>query len=140
MEQAPLTITGMGPSLFNLDEPTQAARLAPILRSFAERDVLFGTSSWKYEGWLGSIYDRDRYLTRNKFSRTKFEAECLREYASTFPIVGGDFSFYQFPRPEVWTKIFEALHQPSASGSRFRSPSRSCAGPVTRAMEVMPAR
>ena len=119
----------MGRSLFDMDEPTQADRLAPLLKSFAERGVFFGTSSWKYEGWIGSIYDRDRYLTRNKFSRTKFEAECLREYASTFPIVGGDFSFYQFPRPELWAKLFEALHPASASGSRFRSPSRLRAWP-----------
>jgi hypothetical protein len=43
---------------------------------------------------VGSIYSQDRYLTRNKFSKAKFEANCLSEYAETFPVVGGDFSFY----------------------------------------------
>ena len=38
------------------DIPPQAARLAPKLHALAERGIYFGTSSWKYEGWLGSIY------------------------------------------------------------------------------------
>jgi uncharacterized protein YecE (DUF72 family) len=94
-------------SLFDDDaSPPLAARLAPRLRSLADRGVYFGTSSWKYEGWLGTIYTQERYLTRRKFSRTKFEAECLREYADTFPVVGGDFSFYRFPTAEDWARIF----------------------------------
>jgi hypothetical protein len=76
------------------DRPPQAARLAPRLRSLAERGVFLGTSSWKYEGWVGSIYSRERYATRGKFSRTRFEAECLAEYSRTFPTVCGDFAFY----------------------------------------------
>jgi uncharacterized protein YecE (DUF72 family) len=97
----------MSGSLFDADEtPQQAARLKPVLRSLAERGVYFGTSSWKYEGWLGSIYSRERYLSRGRFSKKKFEAECLREYAETFPVVGGDFSFYQFPTPDYWTRLF----------------------------------
>ena len=97
----------MAQSLFETDKPApQAARLAATLRSLAERGVSIGTSSWKYEGWLGSIYHRDRYLTRGRFSKKKFEAECLREYAETFPAVGGDFSFYQFPSKDFWDKLF----------------------------------
>jgi hypothetical protein len=34
-------------------------------------------SSWKYDGWLGSIYREDRYLTRGKFSNARFEEHCL---------------------------------------------------------------
>lgn len=86
--------------------PPQAARLAPKLRALAKRGVFFGSSSWKYEGWLGSIYTPDKYTIRGKFSKRKFEAECLREYAKTFPIVGGDFSFYQFPSPDYWDRLF----------------------------------
>src|SRR4051812_5492808 len=97
-------------SLFDdADEPPpQAVRLAPRLRALAERGVYFGTSSWKYDGWLGSVYSRDRYVTRGQFSRKRFEAECLAEYAKTFPIVCGDFAFYQFPSPESWSKLFRA--------------------------------
>jgi hypothetical protein len=57
----------------------QAARLAPKLRALAKRGIYFGTSSWKYEGWLGSIYSGDRYVTRGKFSKAKFEENCLTD-------------------------------------------------------------
>jgi uncharacterized protein YecE (DUF72 family) len=90
------------------DRPPQAARLAPRLRALAEAGVYFGTSSWKYEGWLGSIYVEDRYTTRGKFSKKKFEETCLAEYAATFPTVCGDFAFYQFPSEEFWARLFEA--------------------------------
>jgi uncharacterized protein YecE (DUF72 family) len=97
----------MGRSLFDADDlPPLAAHLAPSLRALAERGVYFGTSSWKYPGWLDSIYTRERYVTRGKFSQMKFEADCLREYAETFPVVGGDFSFYQFPTPDAWGRVF----------------------------------
>ncbi len=89
------------------DLAPQAARLAPKLRACAEKGVYFGTSSWKYEGWLGTVYSPDHYLTRGKFSRKKFEAECLEEYARIFPMVCGDFAFYQFPTPEYWEKLFK---------------------------------
>ena len=89
------------------DRPAQARRLAEKLHGLAERNVFFGTSSWKYEGWLGDIYSKDRYVERGKFSQKKFESECLREYAEIFPVVGGDFSFYQFPSPSYWEKLFD---------------------------------
>ena len=88
------------------DRPAQAARLTPRLHALAEQGVYFGTSSWKYEGWLGNVYDAERYVTRGKFSQQKFEAECLAEYAATFPIVCGDFAFYQFPSPDYWKRLF----------------------------------
>jgi uncharacterized protein YecE (DUF72 family) len=111
----------VGRSLFDADDtPPLAARLAPTLRSLAERGVYFGTSSWKYEGWLDSIYTRERYLTRGKLSRKRFEAACLREYAETFPVVGGDFSFYQFPTPEYWANLFHGL--PATFGFGLKVP------------------
>src|SRR6478609_9102047 len=86
--------------------PPQAARLRPRLRALADQGVYFGTSSWKYEGWLGQIYSPERYATRGKFSQAKFDSECLQEYAETFPIVCGDFSFYQFPSAAYWKRLF----------------------------------
>lgn len=96
------------PSLFP-DEPDlapQAARLAPKLHELADQGVRFGTSSWKYVGWLGSIYSGDLYKTRGKHSKAKFERECLTEYARVFPTVCGDFVFYQFPSQEYWDDLF----------------------------------
>ena len=88
------------------NEKFDRAGLAARLRALAGQNIWIGASSWKYEGWLDQIYTRERYLSRGKFSRKRFEAECLAEYAETFPIVCGDFSFYQFPSPEYWRKLF----------------------------------
>ena len=56
-----------------------------------------GTSSWKYPGWIGSIYSDELYLTRGRFSQAKFDRTCLQEYARTFKTVCIDAAFYQFP-------------------------------------------
>jgi uncharacterized protein YecE (DUF72 family) len=81
--------------------------LAARLHALASEHIYIGGSSWKYEGWLGQIYRRERYLSRGRFSRKVFEAECLREYAETFPTVCGDFAFYQFPTVSFWEKLFQ---------------------------------
>lgn len=94
--------------------------LAAKLAALARRGVFIGTSSWKYEGWLGSIYTPERYFTRGKFSQKKFEETCLAEYAETFPIVCGDFSFYQFPSDAYWRKLFGG--SPAALQFAFKVP------------------
>ena len=80
--------------------------LAAKLRSAASENIYIGGSSWKYEGWLGQVYTRGRYLSRGRFSKRLFETECLREYAETFHTVCGDFAFYQFPTEDFWRKLF----------------------------------
>jgi uncharacterized protein YecE (DUF72 family) len=97
-----------GETLPLFEEPFEInrARLSAKLAALASENIFIGTSSWKYEGWIGQIYSRSRYLARGKFSQTRFQAECLREYASTFPIVCGDFSFYQFPPEAYWQRLF----------------------------------
>ena len=96
--------------------------LAEKLRALAEQNVYIGGSSWKYEGWLGQVYARERYLSRGRFSRKLFEAECLREYAETFPTVCGDFAFYQFPSAEFWRSLF--AHVPAAFRFAFKVPEQ----------------
>jgi uncharacterized protein YecE (DUF72 family) len=93
-------------SLFDSPSSFDKEALARRLRALADRRIFIGTSSWKYDGWLDQIYTRDRYLSRGKFSQKHFEAECLAEFAETFPIVCGDFSFYRFPTAEFWKKLF----------------------------------
>jgi uncharacterized protein YecE (DUF72 family) len=90
-------------------------KLAEGVASLARDGIYVGTSSWKYEGWLDQIYTRSLYQARGKFSRKQFEQECLREYASIFPTVCGDFAFYQFPEPEFWARLFER----APAGFRF---------------------
>ncbi|MSR65033.1 MAG: DUF72 domain-containing protein [Verrucomicrobiae bacterium] len=94
--------------------------LKPRLKRWAERGVYFGTSSWKYEGWLGQVYTRDRYFTRGKFSPRKFEQHCLEEYAECFPAVFGDFAFYQFYSDAFWQKLFAQV--PPAFQFCFKAP------------------
>jgi uncharacterized protein YecE (DUF72 family) len=96
-------------SLF--DSPSRFDRdaLQERLAALARQKIWIGTSSWKYQGWLGQIYDRQNYLTRGRFSKARFEAECLREYASIFPTVCGDFAFYQFPEPGFWERLFSQV-------------------------------
>lgn len=80
---------------------TKAALLHSKLAPLAEQRVCIGTSSWKYPGWCGQLYDEQRYLTRGKFSEAKFERECLAEYAQIFPTVCVDAGYYRFPS-EKW--------------------------------------
>ncbi len=95
--------------LFDEPEPGPRSALALRLHALAAQGVYFGTSSWKYPGWLGSIYTPQRYFTRGRFSRKKFDTECLAEYAETFPAVCGDFSFYQFPSDSYWFQLFAGV-------------------------------
>ena len=109
----------MQPGLFE-EAPEWRHRLAARLRELAGQNVWIGTSSWKYPGWLGTIYSPERYQTRGRFSQKKFEEHCLAEYAETFPVVCGDFAFYQFPSPEYWAKLF--LGSPASLRFGFKVP------------------
>jgi uncharacterized protein YecE (DUF72 family) len=97
------------------DQPAPTGRLpeiAPLagrLRELANRSVYLGTSSWKYPGWLGKVYNPARYETRGKVSNKKFNEQCLGEYATIFPTVCGDFAFYQFPTDATWQRTFDQL-------------------------------
>jgi uncharacterized protein YecE (DUF72 family) len=93
-------------SLFEPPSSFDRVALSLRLRALAAENIRIGTSSWKYPGWIGQIYSEDRYRTRGRFSQKRFEAECVAEYAETFPVVCGDFSFYQFPSPEFWQRLF----------------------------------
>jgi uncharacterized protein YecE (DUF72 family) len=66
----------------------------------AAKGVFIGTSSWKYEGWRGMLYDEARYVYRGKFARARFERLCLEEYAEVFKTVCVDGAYYNFPRRE----------------------------------------
>ncbi len=107
----------MEATLFDLDPEPRFDRdgLRARLSGLAARGVYVGGSSWKYEGWLDSVYSRSRYQTRGKFSKKLFEDTCLSEYATVFPTVCGDFAFYQFPSVELWTKLFRQ----TPAGFRF---------------------
>jgi uncharacterized protein YecE (DUF72 family) len=95
-------------------------RLGEKLTALARQGTYLGTSSWKYEGWLGQIYTPERYFTRGRLSRKRFEAECLAEYGQVFPTVCGDFAFYQFPSEVYWQRLFASA--PSELKFAFKVP------------------
>jgi uncharacterized protein YecE (DUF72 family) len=72
-------------------------RLKGSLARLASRGVYLGTSSWKYPGWCGQLYDESRYAWRGKFSEKRFEQQCLAEYAEVFKSVCVDAAYYRFP-------------------------------------------
>lgn len=74
------------------------ARIAAL----AEQGIDVGTSSWNYEGWLGQIYSASRYEYRGRFAKTRFEQNCLSEYAETFKTVCFDGAYYAFYSEEKW--------------------------------------
>jgi uncharacterized protein YecE (DUF72 family) len=72
-------------------------QLAAAASALARENVFIGTSSWKYPGWIGSVYDEQRYLWRGKLAQSRFDAHCLEEYATVFKSVGVDAGYYRFP-------------------------------------------
>ena len=65
--------------------------------SLATAGLVIGTSSWKYPGWLGQLYTRDRYVWRGRYAASRFERNCLAEYAEIFKTVCVDAAYYKFP-------------------------------------------
>ena len=57
------------------------------IRHLAANGVFIGTSSWKYDGWFGQLYTPARYEYRGKVAKTRFERDCLSEYAEVFKTV-----------------------------------------------------
>jgi hypothetical protein len=77
--------------------------------ALAAKGVYVGTSSWKYEGWLGQLFTPCRYEFRGKVAKTRFERDCLSEYAEVFKTVSVDAAYYTFPRPEYLQKLADAV-------------------------------
>ncbi len=75
----------------------------------AAHGVFLGTSSWKYAGWLGQLYTPDRYRYRGKVAKTRFERDCLAEYAEVFRTVCVDAAYYDFPRREYLHKLADQV-------------------------------
>ena len=67
------------------------------ISKLASNGIFIGTSSWKYPGWRGMLYDEARYVWRGKFAESRFEKNCLTEYGEVFKAVGVDAAYYTFP-------------------------------------------
>jgi uncharacterized protein YecE (DUF72 family) len=73
------------------------AEMKQRLADLAVQGVFVGTSSWKYAGWCGTLYSTSRYEWRGKFAQTRFNRDCLAEYAEVFKTVCVDAAYYTFP-------------------------------------------
>lgn len=72
------------------------------LAHLAAQGIFLGTSSWKYRGWEGMIYQG------GYSSEAQFQRQSLREYTSYFPCVGADFTFYTWPNAEMMSYLLDS--------------------------------
>jgi len=79
--------------------PFERETIKRTLAWLAAHGVFIGTSSWKYPGWRGMLYDEQRYMYRGKLAESRFEKNCLSEYAEVFQTVCVDAGYYRFPDP-----------------------------------------
>ena len=79
------------------------------VEALADEGIFIGTSSWKYQGWLNQLYTPTRYEYRGKVEITRFERDCLKEYAEVFKTVCVDAAYYDFPRIEYLEKLSDAV-------------------------------
>ena len=90
-----------------LQRPVQFERdkVKKAISELAGKGVLIGTSSWKYPGWRGLLYDDARYVWHGRFSESRFERLCLAEYAEVFKTVSVDAAYYRFPDEQFWERL-----------------------------------
>jgi len=79
------------------------------VQALAASGVYTGTSSWKYEGWMNQLYTPARYEYRGKVAMTRFERDCLQEYAEVFKSVCVDGAYYNFPSVPYLQKLSDAV-------------------------------
>ncbi len=77
--------------------------------ALAAQGVYLGTSSWKYEGWMGQLYTAGRYEFRGKVAKTRFERDCLREYGEVFKTVCVDAAYYTFPSRQYLERMADQV-------------------------------
>src|SRR5271165_6661431 len=89
--------------------PLEREQMKAKAAELAGQGVFIGTSSWKYQGWFGQLYTPARYEYRGKVAKTRFERDCLAEYAEVFKTVCVDAAYYDFPRPDNLQKLADAV-------------------------------
>jgi uncharacterized protein YecE (DUF72 family) len=75
----------------------------------AAKGIFVGASSWKYDGWFGQLYTPARYEYRGKVAKTRFERDCLSEYAEVFKTVCVDAAYYTFPNGKYLAGLVEKV-------------------------------
>jgi uncharacterized protein YecE (DUF72 family) len=86
-------------------------QLTSKVAELAAQGVFIGTSSWKYPGWCGMLYEGARYEYRGKFAESRFKRNCLREYAQVFKTVCVDAAYYTFPSEQYLEGMAAQVHE-----------------------------
>jgi uncharacterized protein YecE (DUF72 family) len=89
--------------------PFDRDRTKSAVALLAAESVFVGTSSWKYSGWRGMLYDEQRYAWRGKFAESRFKDNCLAEYTEVFKTVCVDGAYYRFPDQRYLEKMVTAV-------------------------------
>jgi uncharacterized protein YecE (DUF72 family) len=89
--------------------PFDRGQVKEQIVNLAGQGVFIGTSSWKYPGWRGMLYDESRYVYRGKFAESRFEKNCLTEYAEVFKTVCVDAAYYAFPSEKYLRGLVEKV-------------------------------
>src|SRR5947207_9282756 len=84
-------------------------QLAQSAAALADQGVFIGTSSWKYPGWRGMLYDDARYVWHGNFAESRFQKYCLAEYSEVFKTVCVDAAYYKFPEARYLEPMFEQV-------------------------------
>lgn len=90
-------------------QPFDRAGMRERAALLAAQGVFLGTSSWKYEGWLGQLYSAERYQYHGKLAKTRFERSCLTEYGEVFKTVCVDAAYYTFPSQGYLERLAEQV-------------------------------
>ena len=85
-------------------------QFAEKLKALARQNIFPGTSSWKYAGWCGMFYDPARYEYRGKFAETRFDRDCLREYAAHYGAQPRLWRYLTGPQKEVERTVVQGFH------------------------------
>ena len=93
------------------------------LSELTAQGIYIGSSSWKYPGSRGLVYDQQQYTTRSKFSEAKFDRLCLAEYAETYNSVCVDAGYYGALPQNTWPVWPGRCPRRSSSDSRSRTRS-----------------
>ena len=100
--------------------PFERQNLKTKLADLGSKGVFIGTSSWKYRGWRGLLYDEARYVYRGRLAESRFERNCLDEYAEVFKTVCVDAAYYTFPSVKFRKVSHHRRRAIFNSGSRSR--------------------
>jgi len=89
--------------------PFERDKMKQVVAELTANGVFIGTSSWKYDGWFGQLYTPARYEYRGKVAKTRFERDCLSEYAEVFKTVCVDAAYYTFPSDKYLAGLVEKV-------------------------------